>query len=355
MSQHPLDDATFVLRNDPSEMYRLTCEFPKQCKTALAIASETPLPDLAAQPNLAILTGMGGSAAGGDFVRALFEASAKIPFTVNRDYGLPHCAGAQTLVFACSYSGNTEETISSFKLAQAAGCQMAALTSGGMIAELASQAGIPLIKIPGGQPPRTALGFLFVPVVNACERWGLLPEQDFGSAFALLEQCVSDWGIDTPFEENAPKKLAQALHGKAPIFYGLGGWQGIVAYRWKGQVGENAKVLSFCHTFPELNHNEILGWVLADRQGVEDWAVVILEDGRESAKMKERARVSTQLIGGKAEVFRVQARGETLLEKMLSLTLFGDFVSLYLAALNGVDPENIDSINVLKSALARVA
>lgn len=355
MSHHLLDDPDFVLRNDPSGMYRLTCDFPQQCTRALEIASGTALGSLAAEPTLAMLNGMGGSAAGGDFVRSVFEASAKIPFLVNRDYTLPHFVDESSLVISCSYSGNTEETLAAFNTAQAEGCQLAVVTSGGVLAELARQASIPLIQIPGGQPPRTALGYLFVPVLYACEHWGLVPEQDFGSAVELLKQCVADWGIDTPFAENAPKKLAQALHGKAPIIYGLGSWQGQAAYRWKGQIGENAKVLSFCHTFPELNHNEILGWVKADSQGVENWVVVILEDGHESAKMKARARVTADLIGDKAEVFRVQARGESLLERMLSLTLFGDFVSLYLAALNDVDPENIDSINFLKSELGKVS
>lgn len=355
MSGHPLDDRDFVLRNDPSGMYRLTCEFPEQCVRALAIAQGTHLPPLAQRPDLAMLTGLGGSAAGGDFVRAIFEDSASVPFQVNRDYTLPHYVNERTLVFACSYSGNTEETLSAFRHAQAHGSQLVCVTSGGVLAEYAEESGVPIIRIPGGQPPRTALGFLFVPVLHACERWGLVDEQAFGSAFQLLSECVTDWAVETPFAENAPKKLAAAIHGKVPILYGLGSWQGIVAYRWKGQIGENAKVLSFSHTFPELNHNEILGWVKADSQGVDRWAVVILEDGRESAKMKARAQVTTELIGDKADVFRVQARGETLLERMLSLTLFGDFVSLYLAALNGVDPENIDSINVLKSALSRVS
>jgi glucose/mannose-6-phosphate isomerase len=349
-----LDDRDFVLRNDPSGMYRLTCEFPEQCARALEIASGTTLHPLSPTPNLAMLTGLGGSAAGGDLVRAIFEETASVPFLVNRDYALPHFVDSASLVFACSYSGNTEETLSAFNFAQAKGARMAIVTSGGVLAELASNEGLTLIQIPGGQPPRTALGYLFVPVLHACERWGLVPEQDFGSALSLLKECVADWGIETPLAENAPKKLATALHGKVPLLYGLGSWQGIVAYRWKGQIGENAKVLSFAHVFPELNHNEILGWVKADCQGVDRWAVVILEDGRESAKMKARARVTSELIGDKADVFRVQARGETLLERMLSLTLFGDFVSLYMAVLNDVDPENIDSINVLKSALSRV-
>ncbi|MFQ3668977.1 MAG: SIS domain-containing protein, partial [Fimbriimonadaceae bacterium] len=167
-------------------------------------------------------------------------------------------------------------------------------------------------------------------------------------------KCVQDWGVETPFDANPAKQLAAALKGSVSVLYGLGSYQAVVANRWKGQINENAKNLTFANAFPELNHNEILGWVKAKDQGVGRWVAVILEDGRESAKMKERARVTTELISGVCEVHRVKARGESLLERMLSLTLFGDFVSLYLAALNDVDPENIDSINVLKKALAAV-
>jgi glucose/mannose-6-phosphate isomerase len=138
------------------------------------------------------------------------------------------------------------------------------------------------------------------------------------------------------------------------VLYGLGAWQATVANRWKGQINENAKVMTFANAFPELCHNEILGWVRAGEQGVAEWVGVVLQDGTESAKMKKRAEVTERLVREVATFHRVSAVGGSLLERMLSLVLYGDFVSLYLAALNGVDPENIDSINVLKSELATV-
>jgi glucose/mannose-6-phosphate isomerase len=228
------------------------------------------------------------------------------------------------------------------------------VTSGGQLGELADQNGDPLIVIPGGQPPRTALGYMFVPVVVACERLGLLMEQHHEQTFALLDSCISEWGIEQPFDSNPAKRLAQTLHGKLSVLYGLGSWQGLVANRWKGQINENSKNMTFANSFPELNHNEILGWVKSDGQGVAAWETVILESGDESEKMKTRAGVTGELIASKSGVHRVRAKGETLYERILSLTFMGDFVSLYLAALNGVDPENIDAINHLKSALASV-
>lgn len=351
---HTLDDLGFVTRLDPKGMYRLTVAFADQCRHALEIARSTEIPELTTQPNVVVLTGLGGSAAGGDLVKALFEAQGSTPFVVNRDYHLAHYVGLGDLVFCASYSGNTEETLSAYEDAKTDGARIICVTSGGKLAELAKADGCTLIQIPGGQPPRTALGYMFVPVLVACERLGLLPAQDYEAAFALLAQCAQKWGVETAFDSNQPKQLAELLHGKLALLYGLGSYQAIVANRWKGQINENSKNLAYSNAFPELNHNEILGWVKATEQGVAHWVGIVLEDGTESAKMKTRARVTEQLIGKSAEFHHVRAEGSDLLQRMMSLTYFGDFLSIYLAALNGIDPENIDSINVLKSELSKV-
>lgn len=347
-----LDDRSWVTRLDPAGMYDLTVAFPQQCLEALEAADQATLSLMV--PSNVLLTGLGGSAAGGDLTKCLFEAEGRVPFLVNRDYSLPRFVGRETLVFAVSYSGNTEETLAAAEDARAKGAQVVAVTSGGELAAMADANGWPVVTIPGGQPPRTALGYLFMPVVKVCESIGLLPDHDYGAVISLLQDCTARWGVETPQEHNAAKKLAQALHGGLPVLYGLGGWQSAVAYRWKGQINENAKVMASWHAFPELCHNEILGWVGARNQGQVEWKTVVLRDGTESAKMNERASVTARLTESVTQTFDVVAPGETLLEKILALTYMGDFVSLYLAALNGVDPENIDSINTLKRALAEV-
>lgn len=351
---HQLDDRAFVTRLDPKEMLRLTEEFPKQCREALEIAEAVDLKPAPQRPSVVVLTGMGGSAAGGDFARCLFEAQAAVPFLVNRDYHLPRYIGLGDYVFCASYSGNTEETLSAYADAKKAGAKIIAVTSGGKLAEMAKVDGFPTYIIPGGHPPRTALGYMLIPVLVACEALGILPKQDYAKAFALIEQCSKEWTVETPFDQNPTKQLAQAMFGHLAVIYGLGPWQGAIANRWKGQINENAKNLAFPNSYPELNHNEILGWVGAGKQGVSKWIMVTLFGGEESEKMVTRSKVTERLVGATAEPHHVQARGESLLEKMLSLTFFGDFVSIYLAALNGIDPENIDSINTLKSELSKV-
>lgn len=302
----------------------------------------------------ALLTGLGGSAAGGDFVKALFDDEGSVPFIVNRDYHLPKWVSDESLVYVSSYSGNTEETISAYHDAVQVGARRIVLTSGGKLAELARENGDDLILIPAGQPPRTALGFMLVPLVVASAKLGLIPEQDFDGVLASLDEAVRRWGIDRPFSENDAKQLGEAMQGAVSVLYGLGGWQAIVANRWKGQINENAKNMTFANAFPELNHNEILGWVKAHEQRVGQWLTVVLEDGSESAKMQARRDVTARLIQGVSPTARVHAFGATLLARMLTLVLMGDFVSLYLAALNDVDPENIDAINVLKAELSRI-
>ena len=351
---HVLDDPGFVTRLDPKGMYQLTLGFPDQCRQALAIARAVDVGELQTRPGVVILAGMGGSAAGGDLARALFEAHGSVPFFINRDYTLPNYVGLGDLVFCASYSGNTEETLSAYALAKKAGAHIVCVTSGGRLADLAGEDGFTVIQIPGGQPPRTALGYMFVPLLSCCERFGLLASSDLESAFSVLDECKAKWSSDVPLAANPAKQIAAEMHGKLAELYGLGSWQGIVANRWKGQINENAKNMAFANAYPELDHNEILGWVGAHQQGVANWVGVLLEDGTESTKMKARAEITQRLIGESVKFFSVQASGDTLLERIFSLVYFGDFVSLYLATMNGVDPHNMDSIEDLKVELKRV-
>ncbi len=349
-----LDSEEYVVRLDPKGMYALTRDFPNQIRSAVSISESAALPQGPAKPDHVILTGLGGSAAGGDFVRALFEETGSVPFIVNRDYFLPSYAGSGSLVFACSYSGNTEETISAYLDARKKGASIIVVTSGGKLAEMAREDGFPIIQIPSGQPPRTALGYLLMPVAVACMRLQLIQLENSDALIEHLKSCVDLWSANIAFAQNPTKQLAASLFQKVSVIYGLGSWQGLVANRWKGQINENAKNMTFSNIFPELNHNEILGWVKADEQGISQWIGVILADGFESAKMKKRAEVTMKLTDSVCQWHTVITPGSTLLQKMLALALYGDFVSLYLASINNVDPENIDWINVLKSELASI-
>lgn len=353
---HPLDQSGLLTQLDPHGMMALTLDFPAQCERAYQIASEAPLPPVPNPPRQVLVCGMGGSAIGGDYLRALFEAHGTLPVQVIRDYELPNSTDAHTLVFAVSYSGNTEETLACYRQARERGAMIIALSSGGELQERARADGVPHIQVPGGQPPRTALGYLFVPLMRLAERLELLPDLShaYTQMLARLVQTRNALQPSVPFEQNPAKQLAQSLYRRIPLIYGSGGARATVALRWKGQINENAKQHAFAYTFPELNHNEILGWVKASDQAG-NWSVVVLRDPDESAKIRTRIEVTRQLVGERATWHELTAEGTTQLERLMHLTYFGDFVSLYLAFLNGVDPENIDYINILKAELAKVA
>lgn len=349
-----LDDLSFLNRLDPLGMAGLTHEFAGQCRQAVEIARGSALPNWNARPDHVVLTGLGGSAAGGDLVSALYAAEGAVPFIVNRDYGLPYYVGQGSLVFACSYSGNTEETLAAYEDAKSRGASVIVVSSGGELTKRAGEDGFPRVTVPGGQPPRTAMGFMAMPVVVASEQLGLVPSQDFDEVFGVIEQVRDTCGFSVPEDSNIAKQTARYLHGKMAVLYGLGGWQFAIAQRWRGQLNENSKVMASTHVFPELCHNEILGWEGSGGQSVGKWATVLLEGGDEAARFKERVRITCEQIGEATEFMTVSARGSRVLAKMLSLAHIGDWVSLYLAALTGKDPGQMVAIEQLKIELAKL-
>lgn len=340
-------------------MHSLTAGFAAQCKQAVEIARAAPLPKTPATPNHVVITGLGGSAAGGDLLSALYADQGRVPCLVNRDYTMPSFVGPESLVFATSYSGNTEETLSAYTDAKKRGASIIVVSSGGEITTRAKADGFPVVTVPGGQPPRTALGYMFIPLVVASEQLGLIPKQDFAEAFSAIDMVAVLCGFDSPKENNIAKQLAGVMSGKLTTLYGGGFWQYAIAQRWRGQINENAKEMVLTHVFPELCHNEILGWEGSGSQGVKEWVHVLLLGGDESTRLNTRIEITFQLIGKtvknqKMKFFTVEAEGDTTLAKMLSLAHFGDWLSLYLAALAGRDPGQMNAINRLKARLSKI-
>lgn len=352
MTSTRLDDRALIERLDPGGIFRLTREFPQQCAKALQIGERFELGALLdAQLDNVILAGVGGSAAGGDFLQALFTIEGRCPFFVSRGYDLPAWTNSKSLVICSSYSGNTEETLSAYAAAISAGARILCVTSGGTLAAAAEHAGVGCVLIPGGQPPRTALGYSLLSTLTMMRKLGLVTS-GAGRLTELLKEGVEAWDVAAPFDRNLAKQIALDMHETIPVLYGLGLWQGVVAWRWKAQINENAKRPAFANTIPELNHNEILGWT-GMREG-EALSCFLLEGGNETAKMRARGRFTLEAVPPPLATRRITAAGATLLDKMLSLSLLGDFVSLYLAVLCEVDPEDISLLTRLKHELANV-
>lgn len=352
-----LHDPAVRKRLDPRGMVELVEGFPAQCRQAWGIAESLPgMADTIGRLRSVVVTGLGGSAIGGDLAKCLVDADGTLPLIVNRDYGLPHFVGPDTLVVAISYSGDTEETLSAYTAARRAGARLAVITSGGKLAGLASDDGALCAIVPGGQPPRSATGYLLFPLLAILDRCGALGSGLNAHAAETLnglEGLALRYGASAPTAENRAKEIASALYGTLPVIYGSQGYCGAAAYRWKCQFNENSKQAAFAGVFPEQNHNEIVGWKLAGRQAPA-WSVVYLRDPDEAANAPQtavRVAATRELMEPGATVIEAEAEGCSLLARLMSLVYLGDFVSLYTAYLNDVCPTEIQYIDLLKRKL----
>ncbi len=363
-TQHPvldnLHDPQQRHRLDPLDMMNLVLKFAQQCREGIALGRGfAPEPSGRAEIRNVVFTGLGGSAIGADFARSLMEECGTVPMQVNRDYTLPSYVGPNTLVIAGSYSGNTEETLTAYTAAKKAGAQCAVVTSGGTIRRLAEEAGDTVVLVPGGQPPRSATGYMLFPMLGYLAHRGLFTRDltpDLEETVTRLDALAATLGPDIPTFKNPAKMLALDLFNKIPVIYGSQGYRGAVAIRWKGQFNENAKLAAFANVFPEQNHNEILAWTLAARQA-HNWAVLFLRDHKEAHEMPRiahRVEVTKQVIGSAAVIREVWAEGDSLLARLFHLAHYADYVTVYLAYLNAICPTDIASIDHLKAEMAKI-
>ncbi len=304
-------------------------------------------------PGGLVVAGMGGSAIGGELALAVLGDRASRPIVVARDYALPPWITPDATVLCCSYSGDTEETLAAFEAAGVLGARRIVSTTGGALAQMARAERVPVVPLPGGFQPRAAVGYALVVALEVAALAGvgerLLYEIDVAAAHA--EELVAQWGPDAP-EDSAAKALARDLHGTTPQIAGAG-LTAPIAYRWKTQINENAKMPCFATELPELDHNEIVGWESAGELG--RFSAVFLDDCDLHPRVRQRIALTRELVAEQAAATAlVQSIGSTRTDRLVSLILLGDLVSLYLAALRDVDPATIASIDRLKSSLARL-
>jgi len=325
--------------------------FPEQLRAAWTLAAEGP--DLlgGARPQRIYVCGMGGSAIGGDFLRAFAETEGRTPVEVVRDYRLPLAAGPESFAFFVSYSGGTEETLSAWEDASRRGVPRAAVTSGGRLAELAAGEGVPCVRIPGGAPPRSALGWTAVPLFAACGRGGLLPVrgEDLEEAAAACEEVIAAHGPGV--KEDPLREWAESCADGMAFLYAPASPYGPCALRWQNQINENAKALAHVALLPEQNHNEIVGWE-SGSAAVRLARVAFLAGEAAPPRVRRRMEIVQEVVRGAGAVTaRFEPRGRGLLARLLSLAVMGDLASLHLAAARGVDPTPVASIDRLKAAL----
>jgi glucose/mannose-6-phosphate isomerase len=290
--------------------------------------------------------GMGGSGIGGALARAALGDTLSRPLRVVRDYELAPWASPDNLILCMSYSGDTEETLACFDGAEALGAQRVVATTGGQLAEKARVAGVPVIGIPSGLLPRSAVGYMFAiaaetaAVIEACAPI----RTDIDAAAAWLTE-------QTGALVSRSAEIAAELEGAIPLIYGCDLTEP-VAYRWKTQINENAKQHAFTHSLPELDHNEIVGW--EPPQAADRLSAVFLEDADQHPRKVERAELTARLIEPTASaVLRIDTEGPNRTARMLWAVMLGDLVSLHLAAARGLDPSPTLLLERMKEELGR--
>lgn len=295
--------------------------------------------------------GMGGSA-----LPALIAQSwppITVPYTVVRNYDLPSWVNAKTLVVCDSVSGNTEETLEALRQAEAKGAQIAVITCGGALQQAAEAKQYPAIILPPAVQPRYAVLSNYKAVLTILSAAGVLAAESFQADLTAASQhlklATAKWRADVVTKENPAKQLAQELMGKSIVVYS-GPKLAPAGYKWKISFNENAKQLAWVNQLPEFNHNEFIGW---SKQPVDKpYAVIDLRSELEHPRVQRRFEVSAQLLSGmRPEPIVVTAEGQTILEQLLWTSAFGDFVSIYLALLNGLNPAPVDLVEKFKQTL----
>lgn len=298
-----------------------------------------------------VYCGMGGSA-----LAALLSLSwpgYKVPFEVCRNYDLPYYIGEKTLVIVSSYSGNTEETLEALKKAEEKGAKIAVIAGGGKLAEAAEAKGYPLARLPKAEQPRYAVFYNLKALLDLLAPTGLLNQDNIGSelssASEFLQQAAVNWLPTVPTGQNPAKKLAMELAGKSPVIY-AGPLLAPAAYKWKISFNENAKNVAWWNQFPELNHNEFIGW--ASHPVDKPYGVIDLRSNLEHPRVQKRFEVTERLLSGlRPAPYVVQAQGDNAIQQLLWTVAFGDFVSIYLALINGVNPAPVELVEKFKIAL----
>ena len=349
-----LDDAQVLRQLNSEGIPRCLGEMPWQCQQGWEITMNFDLPGDYRKVNKVVFLGMGASAIAAELVSSLVASEAKLPFFICRDYDLPAFVDAKTLVIASSYSGMTEETLSSFEQALKTEAKKLVITTGGKLRTMAAERNIPVFSFNYQAPPRAALGFSLMAILGFLQKLGFISDKsadvaETGQTLREMSQKISE-GV--ALSQNPAKQLAQLLYGHLPVIYGAGILSG-VARRWKTQFNENSKAWAFHEVSPELNHNAVVGYKFP--QELANKVVVVL---LRSASLPRTTQLSYQVVSELLEQAKVNYRfvdgeGTSQLCQMMSLLLFGDYTSCYLAILYQIELTPVSAIDYLKSKLAQ--
>ncbi|MFW6111439.1 MAG: bifunctional phosphoglucose/phosphomannose isomerase [Candidatus Bipolaricaulota bacterium] len=342
-----LDDKRRMGELDPEGMIEDLDTFPSQCEEAVSIGREKELPFDFDRFDRVVVTGMGGSGIVGDLLSRLVD----LPVDSNRGYRLPKRTRSDDLLIAISYSGNTEETLSALRDGLRRGMRVVCLSTGGKMEDFCRRELVPLVKFPTGHQPRASTGYMLFPLLKIFDKAGLAGTVDLYGLIEKIRDLAETWNSGVETKDNPPKRLAREFEGKIPIIYGTKGNTEVVAYRWKTQINENAKQPAFWNLFPELNHNETVGYELGSEL-MEKGKVIVLKNGMELERNRLRMEIMEELFSDEGiEYSVVKAPEGDKFTRIIGQIYFGDYFSTYLALLNRVDPSPVRLIESFKSRL----
>lgn len=344
-----LDDANVIKQRDPADALAVATK--QYIQTEFDATIQNAIGSGRIFKNI-VVGGMGGSALAALLLKAWLKSEMTVPIEVLRSYDIPEYVDVNTLFIASSYSGNTEETVSALQQATLRGAGLAIIAAGGTLIDTATKETLAYVQLPADLQPRMAVIYNLRALVALLVDVGLVDSKRFDEISATspwLQTESAKWGSDVATDVNYAKQLALEAVGKTAVFYG-GTLTSPVAYKWKISWNENAKNVAFWNEYSEFNHNEFMGW--ASHPVEKPFAVFDIISNLEHPQILKRFEISDRLLSGlrpKATV--INLAGETAIQQMLWGSILADFVSIYVAILNGVDPTPVDLIEKLKKEL----
>jgi glucose/mannose-6-phosphate isomerase len=351
-----LDELKNIEKIDKSGMLNDIAKLPEQIKEAEQIVKNSNITSIYKINNI-IISGMGASAITGDIIQRLLRDRIDIPIFITRQYDLPKWANKNTLIFSQSYSGNTEETLSTFKHAFQKHCKIISVSSGGKLQEYCEKRKVPFIKIPSGLQPRASTGYLLFCSLHALKKTGLLQQNinnEIQETIQITEEFTKNNKKENPEENNLSKKLAKKIVNKIPQIYA---WDFYIpiAKRWCTQFNENSKIICRYDEVPECNHNDIVGWSMNPEVSKKFICILFRDHEIESIHLTKRLNFMKKLLKDVAgDTIEVTINAKKRLPKMIYAMYLGDYVSCYLAILRKIDPTPVEAIRQLKEELAKI-
>jgi len=341
-----IDDLKYIHQKDGQDALGIAEKQWQQVEHDFTIQNNSEF----SKPQNIVFAGMGGSALAAELLRGWVSLS--VPFEVSKDYTIPEYVNENTLFIASSYSGNTEETLAALKLAKDKGARIVVISSGGKLLDIARAEYYPFVQLPAGFQPRMASLLSLKSLSTILDSYNVTNQaaHELKSTSDFLKSAVQGWRPDVATKDNIAKQIALEVIGKSAVIY-AGSHLFPAAYKWKISFNENAKNVSWCNQYPEFNHNEFLGW--SSHPTEKPYMVINLRGSFDHEQINKRLDVTKKLLSGRMpDPIEVQAEGDSRLEQLLWAVILGDFVSIYTALLNGLNPTPVDLIEKLKKELA---